>query len=79
MSFTPRCDSNWPTTWLAADCDTPLSSAAREKLRRETMSQKTFRDLRFTEIRALRPQDRDLASSVITKTNDAALHHSESK
>ena len=25
----------------------PLSSAAREKLRRETMSQKIFRDLRF--------------------------------
>jgi hypothetical protein len=36
-----------------------------------------LRDFRFTEIRALRPQDRNLASSVITKTNDAALHHSE--
>ena len=48
MSRTPSCDSSCPTTWLAADCDTPLSSAAREKLRRETMSQKIASDLRFT-------------------------------
>jgi hypothetical protein len=43
------------------------------------MSQKIFRDLKFTEIRAARPAGRDVASSVITKTNDAAMHHSETK
>jgi hypothetical protein len=51
MSCTPSRPSNWLTTWLAPDCEMSFSSAAREKLRRATMSQKTFRDFRFMEVR----------------------------
>jgi hypothetical protein len=56
-----------------------LSAAALEKLRRETMSQKTFRDFRFTGTRENAARKRDSASSLITKTNDAAVLHSDNR
>src|SRR5436190_769920 len=42
MSWVPNRFSSCDTIWLAADCDSPFSAAAREKLWQRATSQNTF-------------------------------------